>query len=314
MDRTGLTSVRATIAICTFNPNEQSLSRALDAVVSEAAGLDSIEVLVVDNNSSPPLRERPLMSRYAVKIVEEPTPGLTAAREAVFAQARGDLIVFVDDDNVLEPGYVAAALQAFDRDAKLGVLGGSVRAEHERPISGWAAQFEPSLAVRPYPDDFYAETTSPPWSENFPVGAGMVVRRELARAYQDDCATTQRIEGRRGSALSSGEDLDLGLFALSRGYKLAVTGAMQLVHLISVDRLAVPYLSRLAESNVRSSLELERKWAPRLGEPVYPMFSDSIVPLLAKLVVSRFLALRSPRFQIEHRRYRALTRARLGRS
>ena len=72
------------------------------------AGL--IEVIVVDNGSSPPLRlpqERPEGTRLIVC----PEPGRAPARNAGLAEATGDVIHWLDSDVVLTPGSIEAHMR-----------------------------------------------------------------------------------------------------------------------------------------------------------------------------------------------------------
>ena len=140
-------------------------------------------------------------------------------------QARGDVILFVDDDNILGPDYLRQVIEAF-ADPRLGLLGGSIVPEFESAPPTWLSAFEEQLAIRRYAADLMVETTGLPFTDKFPVGAGSSVRRTLGLAYLADAQITGRIEGRRGRSLSSGEDLDLDLFAISTGYKLKVVGSL----------------------------------------------------------------------------------------
>jgi glycosyltransferase involved in cell wall biosynthesis len=306
--------MQVTVAICTYNPDRNTLVRALDAIVAQLGSVSPAEVIVIDNNSSPPLAEQRYLSSYSIRLIREPKPGLTAAREAAIKNARGNPIVFVDDDNILGDRYLARVVEAFSADPLLGLLGGCILPEYDTQPPDWFTEFERSLAIRRYAPNLQVETIAPPYSEYFPIGAGLAVRRDLALAYLDDCAESSRIEGRQGSALSSGEDIDLGLFALSQGAKLMVTGALRLTHVISSDRTRREYLERLAVSNVKSSLELEKKWAPRFERPVYPIFSIPLTKLMMRTMALWFLGLWSPRFRIKRRVYTMLTHIRLGAS
>lgn len=301
-----------TVAMCTHNPTIDTMVKALDAVVSQLGEVPSAELIVVDNNSSPPLAARERLWVYPVQLIHEATPGLTAAREAVIANAQGEVIVFVDDDNILGGRYLATVVEAFSADPSLGLLGGRVIPQYEAEPPGWFGEFEPWLAVRRHPPDLYAEVTDPPYSTYFPVGAGFALRRDLALAYVEDCAEGMRIQGRRGTALSSGEDTDLGLFVLSRRSKLAVIGALGVTHIISASRTQREYLQRLAVGHVTSALALEKKWSGRFGRSVFPELRPPLVTLLAKTLAAIVLSAWSPRYQVKRRLFTTLTRARFG--
>lgn len=297
-----------TVAICTHNPDDSLLARVLGAACRHVDGRTVLEAIVVDNNCDPPLAERTAIGQFPVRVIEERVPGLTAARTAAIRHATGDVIVFVDDDNVLDGDYIAAVRTEFASNAHAGVVGGRILPEYEAPRPSWLGQFEGYLAVRR--SEIRTVTTGPPWTEDFPVGAGMAVRREVAEQHVRETAEDEKIQGRRGSALSSGEDLDLDLFALSRGWQLVSLGHSGLTHVIPQARCTSRYLARLARANVVSSYALERKWAPVLGRSVFPLYAASLWTVLAKALLTRALGLVSRPMRIRAARNWGLLRIR----
>jgi glycosyltransferase involved in cell wall biosynthesis len=261
--------VELTVALCTYNPRPDLITRAVRAVVAQLADLGGeAQLLIIDNHSDPPLRDADYLRALPLEIIQEPVQGLTAAKEAAIRHARGEVILFVDDDNIVAPGYLREVVKAF-ADPTLGVLGGSVVPEFESEPPGWLSAFEEQLAIRRYPADLIVETTGLPYTDKFPIGAGSSVRRSLGLAYLADAEATGRIEGRRGRSLSSGEDVDLDLFAISSGYKLKVVGSLSLIHVIPAARTTEEYITRLVISNLRSACEVDRKWRQRFGRPAF---------------------------------------------
>jgi glycosyltransferase involved in cell wall biosynthesis len=303
--------MQLTVAVCTYNPSRELILRVLDAIVGQLGTVEDAEIVVIDNNSAPSLADRGYLHSYPIRIIEESRQGLTAARETAIQQAQGDVIIFVDDDNVLGDTYLQTVVNTFSGDARLGLLGGSVVAEYEQSPPSWFHEFEPQLAIRSYAPGVCIETTDIPYSAYFPVGAGFAVRRELALAYIRDCEETMRIEGRHGTTLSSGEDLDLGLFVLRTGHRLAVIGNLQVTHVIPVTRLNSDYVTRLMVGTVRSTMELEHKWSRRYGQPVFPFLSAPIAGVLAKTVAAFALSPWSTRYRIKYRVLKVLARIRL---
>ncbi|GAB6066964.1 hypothetical protein JCM13664_02820 [Methylothermus subterraneus] len=72
------------------------------------------EILIADDASSPPVTASSLPPcRFAVRIVRSPTPqGGAAAKNLGVQAACGDYLVFLDDDDLLSPGYIEDALAA----------------------------------------------------------------------------------------------------------------------------------------------------------------------------------------------------------
>jgi glycosyltransferase involved in cell wall biosynthesis len=309
--------MKVTVGMCTYNPTMGILLKALDAIVAQLGDVPSAEIIVIDNNSCPPLAGCQDLSAYPIRLIAEPKAGLTAAREAVVNNAQGDVVVFVDDDNILGEHYLKTVVNEFSADPQLGLLGGCIIPQYETPPPKWFTEFEPWLAIRRYPPELHIEVTELPTTEvqctkYFPVGAGFATTRDLALSYQHDCAETMRIEGRHGKVLSSGEDMDFGFFLLHCGSKLVVTGALSLTHVIPAGRVRSRYLKRLAVGNVKSSFELEQKWAPRFGRSVYPMFSMSLASLLARSAATMVIGACFHRYRIKRCVYMALARVRIG--
>ena len=303
--------MHVTVAMCTHNPEPRLLRRAVQAVIAQTQELPAADVLLVDNASNPPLAKSHPLDDHRVTLIREERLGLTAAREAAIAAAKGDVLVFVDDDNIIWPRYLLTVADAFKGDAALGLLGGRVVPEYETEPPPWLHEFEAWLAIRRYEPDLHVETTAPPVSEFFPVGAGFAVRRALAEEYVADSKATMAIQGRRGTALSSGEDTDLGLFTVSRNYKLAVTGTLCVTHVIGRSRLEVEYVRRLGAGLAASALALEDKWAARFGGPVFPDLREATALLLVKTAVALGLSVFSPRYRVKLGRLLVLARARL---
>ena len=108
---------RVSIVLCTFN-RAQLLGPALDAVLSQTEGSPPYEVLVVDNNSRDHTRElvqqRQATAGPRLRYVFEAQQGLSFARNAGIAHARGDLVAFTDDDIRVAPNWVSSIQKAFD--------------------------------------------------------------------------------------------------------------------------------------------------------------------------------------------------------
>lgn len=101
--------LEASIVICTRR-RAADLADCL-ASLSEEIGRGR-DIVVVDNG--PDAETEAVVRRYpGVRYVQEPRPGLSRARNAGIAAARGEVAVFVDDDVRPEPGWIEPLLAAF---------------------------------------------------------------------------------------------------------------------------------------------------------------------------------------------------------
>lgn len=239
--------VKMSVVVCTHNPHEERLGRVMESLREQTLGRGEWELLLIDNASKERLSGRVDLSWHPAgrHIVEEEL-GLTPARLRGIAESRGELLVWVDDDNVLNRNYLEEAWRVGERHPRLGVWGGNLTGEFEGGLPEWAGPYLGYLAVRGVErakwHNEYDATTAPP-------GAGMAVRREVAEEYAARVkgSPVRRQLGRRGNSLASCEDTDVAFTGVDMGYGSGVFPELGLVHLIPAGRLTEEYLLRLVE-------------------------------------------------------------------
>lgn len=112
------------VIIPTFNRRDQVL-RAIASVDEQTCRVD--EIIVVDDGSTDATTEA-LISRQhdemlpPLRIIRQENAGPAAARNAALRVARGDLVAFLDDDDVWHPDKVARQLETFAADTELALL------------------------------------------------------------------------------------------------------------------------------------------------------------------------------------------------
>ncbi|HUR02522.1 MAG TPA: glycosyltransferase [Nonomuraea sp.] len=102
-------TLRVSVVVPAYG-GQDKLDLVLAALARQTYPAGLIEVIVVDNGSSPPLRlprERPEGTRLIVC----PEPGRASARNAGLAEATGDVIHWLDSDVVLTPGSIEAHMR-----------------------------------------------------------------------------------------------------------------------------------------------------------------------------------------------------------
>ncbi|MEI2414840.1 glycosyltransferase [Orrella sp. JC864] len=114
------------ICICTYKRPAQ-LDALLAAILAQDTAGKALECVVVDND--PQRSAAAVLTRWQdhpglpVRALHERTPNIALARNAAVHAATGDWIVFVDDDEEPEPGWLlhlVAAQQACGADAVFG--------------------------------------------------------------------------------------------------------------------------------------------------------------------------------------------------
>jgi len=230
-----------TVAICTWN-RAPLLRRALESLgaIELPEGV-RFELLVVDNGSSDetPAVLREHASALPLRVVAEPEPGLSHARNRATAEARGELMVWTDDDVQVEPEWLAAYVEASRRHPDASFFGGASLAWFEQPPPAWIAESWERLA------DIWAIRLLPPEPApidrtRLPVGANFAIRTGLQRRHAYD----PRL-GRRRRERVSGEETAVLRRLLADGESGWWVPAARVRHWIPAERLAEPYLREI---------------------------------------------------------------------
>ncbi len=244
------------VVLCTHNPRRDHLEATLQSLRAQDLPQSRWELLLVDNRSDEPVAGRYDLSWHpAARVVLEPELGLARARRRGYLEARGDLLVHSDDDNILSPNYLRAAAEAYCSHPHLGVFGGQLLAKFEvEPRNDFERGFSGERRIErdrwsSLPDD----------TRTMPFGAGMCLRREVVEAYLEQTAQDPRrlSLGRTGSRLLTGEDLDLNYVATGLGLGTGLFAGMSLQHLISKERMAAGHIIRYAAANAYSVVILK---------------------------------------------------------
>ncbi len=232
------------VIICSYNPEKECLNRTLAALNHQSLNKSRWELLLIDNNSDQPLSENYDLSWHPNSKHEiESKQGLTAARLKGISKAKGDLLVFVDDDNVLSKNYLEIARSIAENYSDIGAFGGSIEPEFEVDPDPKLLKYTGKLAIRTVVEDNIFSSYS---GSDQPYGAGLVIRREIARTYAETIeGNTRELLGRVGQSLGSAEDIDIALTSIDMGYRNGLFTSLQLIHIIPKERLTLEYLSKI---------------------------------------------------------------------
>lgn len=258
------------VIIPTHSPHQGRLLKTMGGLRNQSLSENSWELILVDNCSPVPvcLDEVGIVN---FRIVRENRLGLTFARLAGVAAAKGDIVLFVDDDNVLFPSYLEQTLGAFGKNPNLGAVGGKSIPEWEVHPESWVMEFSGNLALRDLGSE---ELISGPGMANgypicSPIGAGMALRKSAWQAYSSKLDIENiSITDRHGNSLASGGDCDIVMHILEAGWQVAYLPSLILKHLIPAGRIDPEYLARLNHGIAKSWVGVLDRHGMRPWKPV----------------------------------------------
>ncbi len=235
------------VVICASN--SQRLSALVAAVHSvQQQSLQAHELIVVIDHNPELLRET-ARRVYAIQLIENAAAkGLSGARNTGVRAATGDVVAFLDDDAIAEPGWLQALAAAYADQHVLGV-GGPIIPQWPENRPGWLpAEFDWTLGC-----SYKGENLNPGEIRNL-IGCNMSFRRQallLAGLFDENL-------GRNGDNGAGGEETDLArrLLAMFPGSWLAHAPGAEVRHVIETHRTRFSYFVKrcLAEGRSKALL------------------------------------------------------------
>ena len=232
--------VDITVIICTYN-RAKSLRQTLESLRQMTVPPElEWELLVVDNNSTDNTRatveEFAKTAAFNVRCVFEPRQGLCHARNAGVANAKGEIIVFTDDDVFVAPEWLRELMDTFRKFDCAGAGGKNV------PL--WAGLARPKwlcppgtyyLGDGPLLDLDLGEeatlTNVPPWGLNMAFKKSAFEKYGLFRTDLDLV----------GSGGLLGGDIDFGKRLIRAGEKIAYSPKAVVHHPVTEHRITRAY-------------------------------------------------------------------------
>jgi glycosyltransferase involved in cell wall biosynthesis len=249
---------KLSVITCAHNPRPDYLGKVIKALERQTLAKDRWQYLLIDNASEQPLANAiDLLWHPQAQHVREDELGLTHARLRGIRESTGEILVFVDDDNVLDADYLAKVIKIAGDWPMIGAFSGQVRASFEETPPEWTRRYWRRLAINEFEHDSWSNV--PCLDQTTPNGAGLCVRRRVAAEYLTYHANGKRkiVLDRIGKSLLSAGDLDLAATACDLGLGNGLFTSLKLTHLIPKERTCESYLLNLLESQAVSSRILE---------------------------------------------------------
>ncbi len=231
-----------TVAICTHN-RAKRLQAVLASLAAATPPATEWDVLVVLNDctdeSADVVRG---FTALPVAMVAEERPGLSHARNAAAAHARGAFIVFIDDDVRVGPRFLSAYGDAFRRWPDADVFSGSILPVLEGSPPPWLIGALPAVGSA-YAGQSVARDGAPIEAGRLPFGANYAIRRSVQLRFPyDPLLGRGPVDWLRG-----GEETAVLKAILAGGSSGHWVEDASVDHIIDAERQSLDYLWRYFE-------------------------------------------------------------------
>lgn len=262
---------KASIILCTYK-RVDAAEQSLRAMVAQSADHDSYEILVVNND--PDNRQMYQLVQKInettdvnIRYVDCPFPGLSAARNFSLYAARGEFLLYVDDDGIMEPDCLAALIKAFDDHPEAGVIGGQILLKDpQRFRSVILPGYESIWSERKCNQAAYYQAEGD-W--DFPYGCNYAIRRSILR----DLGGFRITYGRNGKDFSGGEEIVLSHLVKRAGYQIGMEPGARIIHDVDPSRFSLEHVRQTLRAsrltNQLMKLDLYKNWDPYMLEETH---------------------------------------------
>jgi glycosyltransferase involved in cell wall biosynthesis len=139
-----MTDLSVSVIIPVFN-GERFLAEAIESVLAQA--YHPLEIIVIDDGSTDSTAE--IAHRFADQIsyIRQPNRGPAAARNAGLRRAQGDLIGFLDADDLWTPDKLASQEAAFTKSPSVKIVLGHLQRLKPARTHGFVPHGSPELAL-----------------------------------------------------------------------------------------------------------------------------------------------------------------------
>ncbi len=246
---------KLSVILCTHKMSD-TLKDCIAAICNQTAKKSDYELVFVNNSfRDDSLKElvQEFKKQYAeldISYITAPLKGLSFARNTGLWAARGEYILYVDDDAIMDSNVVEETIRSFDLDSELGVVGGKVeltvpetakKLVTKNTIGLWSHLSIDGTDIR-YAKDY----------GDFPYGANFAVRRAELRRI----GGFRTGYGRVGNNFAGGEETLVCFMMDTIHKKVALNPNSRVEHRISTDRFNSEHIEKTAYSGIMTQYRL----------------------------------------------------------
>ena len=255
------------VIICTYN-RDKYIYNVLKSLADNTLPRNRYEIVLVDNNCTDNTRSEcgrfvkdfpDVRFRYFV----ETDQGLSYARNRGIKESAGDILVYVDDDALVNPEYLQTYADFFKKYPDIDAAGGPIIPKYETEEPTWMSHYTKAL-ITGY--KYLGDTAKEFPKNDFPGGGNAAYR---ASVFEKVGVFNVEL-GRKGDSLVGAEEKDIFDKMTTQGMHFYYLPTAILYHLIPEKKLTQEYFDKLTYSigkseQMRTLKISKQKYAQRIG-------------------------------------------------
>ena len=230
------------VIICTYN-REKYIGNLLESITKNTLKKSEYEILLIDNNCTDNTESVCQLfakqhSEICFRYLHEQEQGLSAARNKGIREAKGDILVYVDDDALVDEWYLETFADFFNNNPNIFAAGGPIIPLYETQEPKWMTRYTKELLCG-YLYFGDKETMFP--RGRYPGGGNAAYRSEV---FQKIGFFNTEL-GRKGNSLMGAEEKDIFDKMQTLGMQFYYLPQAILHHIIPQKKLEQDYFDRL---------------------------------------------------------------------
>lgn len=232
------------VIICTCDRHRLAID-AINSILSEP--FSNREIILVNNSAHSIDRA---MLPCGVKYIHEKEPGLSNARNSGAKAAKGEYLLYIDDDALACKNLLSVVFSAFLKHPDTAIIGGQIYLDippsaHDIVLDGkeslWSAYTVPYKRFREVKEHY-----------EFPYGACFAIRHSAL----DKIGGFPHSYGRCGNNYAGGEETAVCFSAKKLGFKIGIEPNAAVLHRVSPERFSHEHIQKTVREGILTTYRL----------------------------------------------------------
>lgn len=231
---------KVSAVICSYN-RARFILKAVESIFEQDFDKNAFEVIVVDNNSTDHTLEvleqfKQAHPDYHFRYFTETNQGVAYTRNRCAREAQGELVLYLDDDSIAQPGWISDTVAFFDAHPEVYSTGGKITPYFLTGIPNWYSKYFFGLVGNFDQGPKVKRLTG----ARYPCGANMAFRKKVF----DEVGYFNTDLGRKGAGLLANEEKDIYLRILNYGKEVFYLPSVAVLHAVESNKFDRNYVRR----------------------------------------------------------------------
>lgn len=238
---------RLTVVICTYN-RHNILEICLSTIIKQILDRKNIDIIIIDNNSTDETKKivQKYQRKYSfLKYFLEPEIGLSHARNRGYKEAQGSWIGYLDDDALVEKGFIEESLRTI-QETEFDAFGGK--------ITSWFKYGQPRWLSSNFESNIPPNTQLGAITPNHIYGGTMFIKKKILYEFNGFSSKF----GMKGSTIGYGEETHLMERLQVAGYQLGINPYIIIKHLVPQKKLKMWWHIKAEYARGKTIIQLKK--------------------------------------------------------